>query len=664
MTPQTRNDQAMLRGPRSVPAITRLGGGAISTIGENQPYRAIGNDAIVYQLRQPAGKVIALRAWLSETIPAETLERYRALTKPETLRHLQAVANSPIINNLKLFSDGLLLEGEDLHSQPRPLVTMDWIMGPTILAAVDRACKANDTGYLTALAGSWRRAVLAAAEGGFVHGDLTPDNAILRPKEGVAFVDYDTAYWPGAPTAPDLKPSPAYAHAHHHVVAPEDGDNFSAYLIYVSLRVLATWTALRAEHGQPATVKGAALLFQPRDLANPDGSPLFGKLRVIDDPVIRGLVGMLREFCLGDIGDMPGIVESLELANRLAEKQEQELPVLPRNRRMGSILSSAASMVRNTATRGTDRLRPPQPAQPIFEPERTAWEGQATLFQPDRLALLGKAIHRGDLTQAEAEWVRVKAEPGAGALSPALEQLRQRVDGRVEPTDIGRQMRYSELSRAEVRRRLANALDVDDRNALRDLALAGDLDDMVELSEEATHRIVATLAISHLEHAIEIDDDILIMQAWDQSLFADGAVISETQRLRVDLAIERRAWLGQVRVALRKRDVDHIDDLMQMMPTTADSRLTDRERLRIQRMRDQRQAIADLRRAVFREQDGEVVQALHTVERLGAPIPEDMPWQEITSVVNRYALLAAIRKVVGNPPLDLVRLATLLPQLK
>ncbi|HRA47838.1 MAG TPA: hypothetical protein PK819_07210, partial [Thermomicrobiales bacterium] len=309
-------------------------------------------------------------------------------------------------------------------------------------------------------------------------------------------------------------------------------------------------------------------------------------------------------------------------------------------------------------------LRPPQPAQPIFEPERTAWEGQATLFQPDRLALLGKAIHRGDLTQAEAEWVRVKAEPGAGALSPALEQLRQRVEGRVEPTDIGRQMRYSELSRADVRRRLANALDVDDRNALRDLALAGDLDDMVELSEEATHRIVATLAISHLEHALEIDDDILIMQAWDQSLFADGAVISETQRLRVDLAIERRAWLGQVRVALRKRDVDHIDDLMQMMPTTADSRLTDRERLRIQRMRDQRQAIADLRRAVFREQDGEVVQALHTVERLGAPIPEDMPWQEITSVVNRYALLAAIRKVVENPPLDLVRLATLLPQLK
>jgi len=203
-----------------------------------------------------------------------------------------------------------------------------------------------------------------------------------------------------------------------------------------------------------------------------------------------------------------------------------------------------------------------------------------------------------------------------------------------------------------------------DREALRDLALAGDLDDMVDLSEEATHRIVATLAIGHLEHAIEIDDDVLILQAWDQSLFADGAVISDSQRLRVDLAIERRAWLGQVRGALRKRDVDHIDDLMQMMPTTADARLTDRERLRIQRMRDQRQAIADLRRAVFREQDGDVVQALHTVERLGAPIPEDMPWQEITSVVNRYALLAAIRKVVENPPLDLVRLATLLPQFK
>jgi hypothetical protein len=92
--------------------------------------------------------------------------------------------------------------------------------------------------------------------------------------------------------------------------------------------------------------------------------------------------------------------------------------------------------------------------------------------------------------------------------------------------------------------------------------------------------------------------------------------------------------------------------------------LTERERLRIQRFRDQATAIADLRQAVFRENDAAVVQSLQHVERLGAPIPEDMPWREITNVVSRFTLLAAIRKVIENPPLDIGRLTALLPQLK
>src|SRR3954471_23098529 len=98
MTSLTHHDQAMLRGTRSVPAISRLGGGTISTVGDNQPYRAVGADAVVYQLRQATGKVLGLRCWLTDAGSPEVLDRYRFLGKPETLRNLRSVQYSPIVS--------------------------------------------------------------------------------------------------------------------------------------------------------------------------------------------------------------------------------------------------------------------------------------------------------------------------------------------------------------------------------------------------------------------------------------------------------------------------------------------------------------------------------------------------------------------------------------
>lgn len=663
MTVLTRTDQSMLRGPRSVPAITRLGGGTVSTIGEAQPYRVLGTEAVVYQLRQATGKVLALRCWLNDLVEPELIERYRALSRPETLRGLHEVPNSPIVPALTIYSDGITLEADDLHSEAKPVVVMDWLMGPTVLAAVDRAAKASDTGYIGALASAWRRAAMAAAEVGFVHGDLSPENAILRPKEGIAYIDYDTAWWPGAPSLPKLNGSAAYTHPRQRAISPEQADNFAAYVVYVSLRILAVWPALRAEHGQPATVKGAGLLFQPKDLASPDGSVLFGKLRVLDDPIIRGLVGMLREFCLGEATAVPAFGEALNLAARLAEAQPFDAAPPPvRPGRVGSVLSSATTAIWEKAKTGTDRLRAPQPDQPPVDIAES-WPEQQSTWRPERLEALAIAIRQGDIDLAEEQWELVQTEAGASALLPSLEALRSRA-GRLGTSQLGRRVQRDEDERQANRVRFINALDSDDRDTLRDMALSGDLDDVDDLTEEATRRLVATLAIAHLERALVLDDDVLIIDAWDDNLFADGQLITPDQRERVDLAFDRRGWLTHMRAALRKRDLDRIEALFDDMPQQADVRLSEREQLRITRLREQQTAVRDLRTAVFREQDSDVVRALREVERLGAPIPDDMPWHEITSVVNRYALLASIRKVVETQPLDLVRLATLLPQVK
>src|SRR4051812_18314813 len=166
-------DDAMLRAGRMAPAVKRLGGGSIAMAGSQQPWRVVGSEAVIYQLRQASGRVIALRCLLSDT-PEPTLpDRYRALGSESTLKQLRAGGSSPIVGQLSYFADGINLPGSDLRSAGYALIAMNWVMGPTLIAATDRACRGRDHQYLAALAQAWLTAMEAIHQVEFVHGNLT-----------------------------------------------------------------------------------------------------------------------------------------------------------------------------------------------------------------------------------------------------------------------------------------------------------------------------------------------------------------------------------------------------------------------------------------------------------------------------------------------------------
>lgn len=311
-------DDAMLRANRMVPAVNRLGGGTIAMAGSSQPWRVVGNSAAVYQLRQSSGHVIALRCFLSDDLDPTLDERYRALANDSQLRRVRSAPHSPIVPNLGYFSEGLTFPGSDFRSTHLPLVTMDWVMGPTLIAAADRAARATDRNYLIALAAAWLTAIDTLADGQFAHGNLTGDNALVRARDGIALVDYDTASWPGSPKPSVADQLPGYRHPRGIASKPERRDDFTAFLIYTSLRVLGQWPELRQEHGDPPSKHGGFLIFSPKDLANPDGSKLFGKLRVIDDPEVQALIGILREICLVKVDDVPTFREAVDAAVHVA----------------------------------------------------------------------------------------------------------------------------------------------------------------------------------------------------------------------------------------------------------------------------------------------------------------------------------------------------------
>lgn len=473
-------DDAMLRPGRMVPAVNRLGGGTIAMAGSTQPWRVVGTEAAVYQIRQPTGRVLALRCFLADELEPTLADRYRGLVNDQGLRRLRSLANSPLPPGLAYLPDGLSFPAADFRSNHLPVVAMEWLMGPTLIAATDRACRANDRPYLSALAAAWAAMVDALAESDFAHGDLTGDNAIVRPREGIALVDLDTATWPGSPKPPTPDLTPGYRHPRGRVSKAERRDDFAALMIYASLRVLAQWPDLREEHGEPPSKPGGTLLFSPKDLSNPDASLLFGKLRVVDDPEVQALVGILREACLVKADEVPPFREAIDAAIHVARSVPATRPTAapkgfdPRERqrrltRLNSLLlaGDAEAARRYWQSSGLqddpeaarelgarmaelDRLpalrEPRQPPQPfdssavasIWEREKPSESPRATPARPlvesakrrvDAIERLKRALESGDAATVGRLWPELRGDPAAAAYAIAATEIVSKLTG-------------------------------------------------------------------------------------------------------------------------------------------------------------------------------------------------------------------------------------------
>jgi hypothetical protein len=424
-------DDAMLRPGRMVPAVNRLGGGTIAMAGSTQPWRVVGEEAAIYQLRQPSGRVIALRCFLADELEPTLDDRYRGLASDQALRRLRSAPHAPIVGGLTYLPEGMTFPAADFRSVHLPVVAMEWVMGPTLLAAADRACRAADGPYLAALGAAWLTMIDALAEVEFAHGDLTGDNAMVRPGEGITLVDYDTASWPGSPKPPASHGHPGHLHPRGRSSRPERRDDFPALLVYTSLRVLAQWPELRAEHGDPPSKLGGVLLFSAKDLANPDGSILFGKLRVIDDPEVQALIGILREACLVKTDHVPPFREAVDAAVNVARSLPAARPSASfdarerqqRLTRLNSLLLAGDEEAARRFWRSSGLRDDPEAA-------RELGARMAEIERQRALREARQAAEAGDARGVVAAWERegLAEHPAAAPMRPLVESAKRRAD--------------------------------------------------------------------------------------------------------------------------------------------------------------------------------------------------------------------------------------------
>jgi hypothetical protein len=191
-------DNALYTPDRFVPAIKRLGGGRIARAGDGSIYALSGAGAIVVRLDRPTGQAIALRIPRADDGAPAALAIHAAFATDPVIARLRARSASPIAGGVSVIPHGIIVtEGGQEHSHP--VIAMEWLGDFNLADAVRSMVETNDIVRLSQIGTQWQRLMLALAEERFTHGDLSPENAVLRRGDAIAIVDYDTAAWPNSP---------------------------------------------------------------------------------------------------------------------------------------------------------------------------------------------------------------------------------------------------------------------------------------------------------------------------------------------------------------------------------------------------------------------------------------------------------------------------------
>ncbi len=668
-------DAAMSRPWLQVPAVQQLGGGHISLIDHGRPARVIGADAAVYQLRQSNGKVLALRCPLNDTFSEAHGVHYRALTVGGELERL-GLAAGWLVGDLRYFEEGLMVPRRAFRSSGHPVIAMEWIEGLTLLDTVQEACSTGHHQALATLAREWLSLVTGIGEAGFTHGDLSAENAIVRRDGRITLVDYDTCAWPGSAPVPTPPGTPGFVHPRANERTPAASkDAFAALIVYVSLRALAvhprTWERARAQPGRT----GQELLFNTRELADLQVSPIFAELFHLEDQRIHPLLSALSGVCTG----APDAVPPLELlAGRASEESDRTRKV---DLKRARVIWANEGIARPGHGKGNERRSNQPPAAPALASIPAREDRRAALVQR-----LYQAVAVEDAEVVAEVWPELRGDPRISAIAILVADILQRRFGQIiaealrrgddktivasvqEAQDAGvavtvstRRAARAAARRIRLRERLAAAIEADDVMTLVALARWPRLEEIQPLDPRTSDALERAVAWMELDRALKAADDAAIARALESGATLDDSRLDDAARARIDLAVRRTEWLGTVRSALRSRDVKVLEAALQDVPTDVRDRLSQVERSRMERLIERERSVRRLHRALADRSDEAILDAVTTVMASGAPLPGSIDWEEVRGVVDRTSLFEAVREAAGTSPPDHARLARLLP---
>ena len=245
-----------------------------------EPYRSSGAFAVVFKMKdEQTGKCYALKCFTEEQ--EGRAEAYRQIAE-----ELEFV-DSPYITSVKYLEKELFVDS-NCEDEEFPVLLMDWIEGETMETYV--AANYTDTHAMSMLCYRFCKMAAWLRSQSFAHGDIKPDNIMVRPDGTLTLVDYDGMFVPAMKG--QKSPTIGTKDFSHPLRAIDDFDetidDFALASIALSLKAISLNPSLLKTYGA-----SDRLLFSAADYLDLSKSKTFTALQgLLADEEARTLMSM------------------------------------------------------------------------------------------------------------------------------------------------------------------------------------------------------------------------------------------------------------------------------------------------------------------------------------------------------------------------------------
>ena len=210
--------------------------------GNGTPMMSSGNFAVVFKMYDPqAHKDVAVKCFLKEQ--EGRAESYQLIAQE------LAYTSSSFLTPFRYLDKEIFVESQSTNDEEFPVVLMDWVEGETL----DRYIQSHldEPNALRLLAFQFSRLASWLLSQPFAHGDLKPDNILVRSDGTLTLVDYDGMFVPAMEgTAARELGSPDFRHPLRTAERfNEHIDDFPLAVILLSLKALSLSPSLWNTYG-------------------------------------------------------------------------------------------------------------------------------------------------------------------------------------------------------------------------------------------------------------------------------------------------------------------------------------------------------------------------------------------------------------------------------
>ena len=231
-----------------------------------EPYRSSGAFAVVFKMQDKrSGKYYALKCFTEE-------QQGRADAYRQIADELDMV-DSPYITSVKYMEKELFVDSQ-CEEDEFPVLLMDWVEGETMEAYI--AANYHNQSAMSLLCYRFGKMAAWLRTQSFSHGDIKPDNIIVRPDGSLTLVDYDGMFVPSMKGS--QSPTIGTRDFSHPLRTVDDFDetidDFSLASIALSLKAISMKSTLLDIYGA-----SDRLLFSENDYRNPASSKVISALQ-------------------------------------------------------------------------------------------------------------------------------------------------------------------------------------------------------------------------------------------------------------------------------------------------------------------------------------------------------------------------------------------------